>query len=516
MLVEDALRHAAKLRPGHPAVIDGTRSLTYAELEERVRRLAAGLRGGLGLRPADRFAFLSTNRLEFVEVFLAAAAARVTCVPLNYRLTAFEIAEILADSGARAVIAERALEDRLTGALEAGFDGQVVWLAPAGADDSAYEQLLAGGAARAAAAPGAPSDIVLQPYTSGTTGLPKGVMLSHRNVLANAWTLAAEGSVTASDRYLSCAPLCHLAAGSRVFLLTHVGATHVIHPAFDAVRAVHEMRDGEVNATMLVPTMIRRVLEVAREQRISLGGRVRMITYGTAPMPLDLLSEALELLGCDFQQGYGLTEASPNLTLLPPEDHRPGASGEPSARLASVGRESIGVNVRVVDEHDDDVEPGAIGEVIARGGNIMEGYWRRPDETAEALRGGWLRTGDLATVDADSYVYLVDRKKDMLVSGGFNVYPGEIERQLQQHALVRESAVVGRADEQWGEVPVAFVVLASDGAAGEAETALGEFCRSRLARFKVPESFRIVDELPRTTLGKVDKRALRRAVDASA
>jgi fatty-acyl-CoA synthase len=342
-------------------------------------------------------------------------------------------------------------------------------------------------------------------------------MLSHRNLMANSWHHLVEGSVIPSDRYLTMAPLCHLAANSRIYLLAHAGATHVIHSGFDPDAVMAAMAGGAVNTALVVPAMVRRLLDTAARDGVDLRGRIRLLTYGGAPMPVGQLTEALERLGCDFQQGYGLTEGGPNLTVLRPQDHRPDSGGLYTERLASVGRETIGVHVRVVDAEDRDVATGEVGEVIARGGNVMEGYWNRPEETAAALRGGWLRTGDVGRMDDEGYLYLVDRSKDMLVSGGFNVYPREVERQLEQHPLVLETAVVGVPDERWGEVPVAYVVC-SPGAAGATSVPreLEDFLSERLARYKVPRRYEIVGELPRNGAGKILKGELRAAAAAPA
>ena len=237
----------------------------------------------------------------------------------------------------------------------------------------------------------------------------------------------------------------------------------------------------------------------------ALGGTLRLISYGGSPMPVGLLREALAVFECDFQQGYGLTEASPILTILPPEDHAP--TGD-QARLTSVGREAAGVQLRIVDRDDRQVEPGVVGEIVARGANVTAGYWQRPKETAAALRGGWLRTGDLARVDKDGYVHLVGRTKDMLVSGGLNVYPREVELRLEEHPAIREAAVVGVADERWGEVPVAFLVVAND-APPNLQSDVAGFLSKRLARYKVPKRYELVDALPRNSNGKLLKRTLR-------
>jgi acyl-CoA synthetase (AMP-forming)/AMP-acid ligase II len=516
MLLQETLRHSRTVWPQRLAVIDDSRSLTYADTEDRALRLANALREGLGMRRGERFAFLSINRAEFVEVYFAAAIAGVVCVPINFRLAGPEIAEILKDAEVRVLLAEESLSEHLAAVRSAGFDGRVVTLGARGCDEGEYSELLRTARGTVRDEPIADSDVVMQMYTSGTTGQPKGVMLSHRNLTSNSWHLIAEGSANSQDRYLTSAPLSHLGAGSRVFLLAHVGCTHIVHAQFDPDRVVGAMLKGDANAALIVPAMVRQLLDTKEARGASLRGHVRQLTYGTAPMPRALLTEALERFGCDFQQGYGLTEASPNLTLLPPADHVPDAAGEYSERLGSVGRETIGVRVRVVDEHDADVRPGAVGEVIAAGENVMEGYWNRPEETSSTLRGGWLRTGDLATLSSDGYVFLVERKKDMLVSGGFNVYPREVERQLEKHPAVVEVGVIGASHERWGEVPVAFVVAKGDtGDHTRLTVSLEEFCSERLARFKVPRRYVFLDALPRNAVGKVAKHDLHELLDAS-
>jgi long-chain acyl-CoA synthetase len=510
-LLPDVLRHSAKLRPRHLAVRDESRSLTYLDLLDRANRIAVALSEGLGVGLQERFAVLSENRMEFVEIVFAAALAGCVCVPLNYRLAPRELAEILEDARVSTVLAESRFGDALEAVRAAGFEGRVVWFDGAESSPDTYEWLLQSASPHAPArGETLPSDVVLQMYTSGTTGRPKGVMLSHRNLLACSWSHLVERTVISDERYLTTAPLCHLAAGSRMWLLVHAGATHIIHCGFEAERVADTMVTEGITSTFMVPAMLSRLLTVPAARGRRLADRVRLLNYGAARMSPELLTAALERLGCDFQEGYGLTEASPNLTILPPEDHRRNASGHFSPRLASVGRETVGVHVRVVDGEDRDVAVGEVGEVIAKGANIMEGYWRLPEQTAEALRGGWLRTGDLGKVDDDGYIYLVDRVKDMLISGGINVYPAEIERQLEQHPLVAEVAVVGRDDDRWGEVPVAFVV-AERGAppASEMVTELAAFITPRLARFKQPRRYELIEALPRNVAGKVIKRELR-------
>jgi fatty-acyl-CoA synthase len=494
------LRHAALVRPRHPAVIDSQRQLTYHDLQERVIRLANGFRAGLALSPGTRVVLLSENRAEVVELYFAAALAGVVIVPIDSRLAAAEVREIVVDADARVAIVSSRAEEAV-GDLRDAVETQIAF-------GDAYEAFLRQGSSREPGGLSSADAVFLQMYTSGSTGTPKGVLLSQGNLSANSWHLLAERSLIPADRYLNTAPLAHLAAGSRVFVSVLAAATHVIHDGFDVERVSRAISSGTVTATVVVPTMLQSLLSSdALDDRGST--QLRQITYGAAPIPIETLHEALTRFACDFQQGYGLTEAGNNLTILPPDDHRPSSSGEFSPRLSSIGRETIGVHVRVVDENDQDVTPGAVGEVIARGPNIMQGYWRRPAETAEALKGGWLRTGDLATVDDDAYIYLVSRKSDMLISGGLNVYPAEIEKHLITHPGVRHVVVIGAPNQRWGEVPVAFIDAVPGAERDALVSELRSLCATALARYKHPADYVFVTEIPRTGTGKVARAALR-------
>jgi fatty-acyl-CoA synthase len=504
LLLPDLLLRSARLYPGRPAVQYEDRQLSYAELWGRANRLARALRHHAGLARGSRFAVLAMNTIEFPEILFAAAISGTVCVPINYRLSAREISEMLADSEASALITDERLADLVSSVVDIGFDGSVVWL---GQD---YEELVARGSAVGGRmrTPGA-SDIVVQIYTSGTTGSPKGALLSHRNIVANSWGAVAERNIIHEDAYLLASPLCHLSAAARIFSAALVGASVVIMPRFDPERMASLIAEGAVTTTVVAPAMIPPLLEAAAGLDQKAFARFRRLTYGSSPMPRPVLLEAMERLGCEFQQGYGLTEASPNLTVLSPADHVE-ALRRHLDRLGSVGRETTGVAVRVIDENDREVASGEPGEVVARGPNVMEGYWRRPEATAQALRGGWLHTGDIGIMDEDRYLRLVDRKTDMLISGGLNVYPREIELQLEAHPSVLEAAVVGRVDAKWGEVPVAFIVVRPL-SPGDGPTAadLVQHCRARLARYKVPAEIRFVSALPRNAGGKVQKLALR-------
>jgi long-chain acyl-CoA synthetase len=343
-------------------------------------------------------------------------------------------------------------------------------------------------------------------YTSGTTGEPKGVMLTHRNMLSNIANSQGIYEYLSSDIYLHAAPMFHLADGAAVFTHTSNGATQAFIPRFDPKHVLETIARERVSLILLVPTMINFLLNHPDLDSYDLSS-LRHVTYGASPIAPDLLRRAMKAFACGFGQGYGLTEASPLLTVLSQEDHA--ITDEKSERrLASCGKPVPGVEVRVVREDGSDARPGDVGEIIARGPNIMVGYWKRPEDTKEVLGDGWLHTGDLATVDEDGYIYLVDRKKDMIVTGGENVYSTEVEAVLYSHPSIKEAAVIPVPDADWGEAVHACVVL-RDGKQTTAEE-LVEFCRERLANYKVPRSIEFIEgELPKGGTGKILKKQLR-------
>jgi long-chain acyl-CoA synthetase len=353
----------------------------------------------------------------------------------------------------------------------------------------------------------APDDLAGLFYTSGTTGYPKGVMLSHANLVANAYHVLASWRWQEADVYLHACPMFHLADGPTSHAITWAGGAHVIIPGFKPDLALEVMERERVTVTILIPTMVNFLINHPDVRQRDLRA-LRNITYGGAPMPVELVRRAMQTLSCSFCQGYGLTETSPALTFLPPGEHVPDGSPEQVRRLASCGREVIGVRVRVVDEQGQEVKPGQVGEIIAKGPNIMRGYWNKPQETTEVLRDGWLYTVDLATVDEEGYIYIVDRKKDMIISGGENVFSTEVENVLYTHPAVLEAAVVGVPDDKWGETIKAIVVLKPDTTATEQE--IIAHCRARMAHFKIPRSVDFyAGALPKSGSGKILKRELR-------
>ncbi len=492
------LERRADISAEHAAVIDGERSLSYRALRDRVAAAAGGLRA-LGVRRGDRVAILSMNRAEYVETLFAAARLGAIAVPLNWRLTAPELAFQVADSEPAVLLADpalRPLAEALRGHPEAlslervvAFDGEERF---EGAQP--YDGFLRYPAAEPE---GRFDDPLLIMYTSGTTGRPKGAVLTQGTQFWNSINVGTAIGLTAADVTLNMMPMFHTGGIGLYTLPTlHHGGTAVLTRQFEPEGTVRLIERWGVTAMLAVPAIYLMLLQTESFRRADLS-RVRF-ACGGAPCPLAII-EAFRDRGLLFQQGFGLTETAPTCTLIPAADA--------FRKAGSAGKAALHVEVRVVDDEGRDLPPGEVGEVWTRGPNLFSGYWRRPEATAEALAGGWFHTGDLARLDEEGFLYIVDRKKDMLISGGENVYPAEVEDVLYRHPAVAEAAVIGVPHERWGEVPKAIVVRKS-GAALSAE-ALIAFCEGKLARYKIPKSVAFVEALPRNAAGKVLKRLLR-------
>lgn len=509
MDLQQILERARRLYPDRTAVVYGPVRLTYHALVERVHRLCNALQG-LGIHTGDRLAVLMLNNHRYLELYYATADMGTLIVPLNIRLSAGELAYILNDSGSNTIFAGpefipliAEIHEHLPTLKHHIFTGDET--PPEGWQS--YEHLLEAASPVFSPTAVTPNDLAGLFYTSGTTGNPKGVMLSHANLLSNAYHVLANGLWHEGDVYLHACPMFHLADGPTSHAITWVGGTHVIIPGFKADLALEAMERERVTVTILIPTMINFLLNHPDIQARDLSS-LRNITYGGAPMPAELARQAMHMLSCTFCQAYGLTETSPLLTFLPPAQNVSDGPPEKPSRLLSCGRAVAGVRVRVVNTRGEEVEPGEVGEIIAHGPNIMVGYWNKPRETAEALRDGWLYTGDLATIDAEGYIYIVDRKKDMIITGGENVFSTEVENTLYTHPAVLEAAVVGVPDPTWGEAIKAIVVLKPGTVASGSD--LIAHCRARIAHFKVPCSVDFYEEaLPKSGSGKILKRELR-------
>jgi long-chain acyl-CoA synthetase len=372
-----------------------------------------------------------------------------------------------------------------------------------------YEHLVEQGAARRTSADQEFGDDDLYGlfYTGGTTGRAKGVMLSHNNIVSNAMHFIMATGVNERDVYLHAAPMFHLGDLGAAFGLAMKGARHVFVPQFQPVQVLQAIQAHRVTVTMLVPTMINVLLNHPEVNRYDVSS-LRSLVYAASPMPVELLKQGLKKWGQIFLQGYGMTETAPILTLLHKQDHILEGTPEQVHRLSSCGKQVLGVEVRVVNAGGEDVQPGEIGEIIARGPNVMLGYWRMPEATVAALKDGWMHTGDLATVDEEQYIYIIDRAKDMIISGGENIYSVEVEQALYRHPAVLEAAVISIPDDQWGEA-VHAVIVCKPGRQVSSEGLLA-YARTRIAGYKVPRSIEFrLEPLPKSGAGKILKRELR-------
>jgi len=480
--------------PETVAILDAEHAITWGAFRDRVQRLASVLMHE-GVEPGERVALLIPNRPAFVECLLACAWIGAVAVPVNTRLTAAEIRYQLDDSGALLALCEPVLA-ALVAEASPDLPRRVI-----GADLD--HRIEAAG----------PADLVAVDanhtlglfYTSGTTGAPKGVMLSHNNMLANSANIAPQLGFGADDVHLHAAPMFHLADLAAYFgQLYASSAAHVFLAAFDPDEALALIERHGVTTTMLAPTMIGMLLRADTLDKRDLSS-IRLITYGGAPIADSVLRAAMATFPGDLAQGFGQTEATQTVCYMSGDEHRQ-ALDNPGL-LRRCGRPIPGVQVRIVDADDKPVPTGESGEVVVRGATVMAGYWNRPEATAETLRNGWLHTGDVGFLDEEGFLSLVDRKKDMIITGAENVYSPEVENAVASHPDVAECAVIGVPDDTWGE-RVHAVVQRIDG--GSVELAdLEAHCRERIAGFKVPKSWSFVDTMPKTAFGKIQKNALR-------
>jgi acyl-CoA synthetase (AMP-forming)/AMP-acid ligase II len=487
----DLVAEPARRQPDAIALVGNGRRLTFAQLDERVGRLGAGLRAG-GLAPGDRVALLAANELEYLEIQAACLRSGFTLVPLNRRLADSELDFILRDADASVLVAGRhdeaaARRVAARGCRVVGL-GESEWLEP-------YDALL-----EAEPDPDAdPADPELAAtilYTSGTTGRPKGAVVDRHGFTARVLVNLLEVGPRAGDRWLQVLPMFHIAAFLG-YAFVYAGATVEMLESFDPAGCLEAMRDGAVSATVVVPTILQLLLERVEQEAIELP-HLRLVVYGGSVIEPGLLRRAIERLGCGFHQQYGMTETGAQ-TILRPADHDP----DDPERLASAGSEAVTFSVRVVGPGGKELPPGELGEIVCRGPAVTAGYWRREEATADAWGGGWFHTGDLGRRDERGYLHVVDRGCDLIVTGGENVYPREVESALLEHPGVLDAAVIGLPDPRWGQVVTAVVV----GSAPDEE--LAHFMLERVARYKIPRRWVRVGELPRNATGKVLRAELR-------
>lgn len=505
------LTRASGEHASRTALTEGGVSRSYAEFAVRVAGAAARGRDA-GWSLGQRVAVLAPNTAAFLEAYFSLAGLGAVCVPLNTRLAPDELAWILDDCEVVGLLADTRLAELADAALARSSRAPaVVWCGPdADGRTPRWEDWCTsdpGGWSAHSCADDAPAQLY---YTSGTTGNPKGVVLTHGNVGAHAESAVIELGLTRDDVWGHFAPLFHLADAWATFAITQVGGRHVCVPHFEVEVVLDAFERERISITNLVPTMLNRLVNAEGVASRDFSG-LRRILSGGAPIAPELVRRIMETFRAEYVQTYGMTETSPYLTLSLLDARHAALSEEQRFRLrAKTGRPFRGVELRVVDEHERDVpaDGASVGEILARGATVTPGYWRRPDATAAAFTpDGFLRTGDLATLDGFGFLDIVDRKKDVIITGGEKVYSTEVEHRLAEHPAVLEVAVWGAPDSDWGERVRASVVL-RPGHAVDAED-LAAFCRERLAGFKVPRAFEFLPELPRTGSGKIAKRALR-------
>jgi acyl-CoA synthetase (AMP-forming)/AMP-acid ligase II len=493
------LEHHADRTPNKPCAVSGDDVVTYQDMVTRSGALAAGLHDrGVGV--GDVVGLLSYNNIEFLATIFAASHLGAIAMPLNWRLAAAELRFILEHSQAGALVCDDALIELANQAADKLGDLVRVCIADGGRSGWDRFSDVGAGTRPPARAHVVGDDIHRLMYTSGTTGRPKGVMITNANLAWKNYAHITEFGLTAADVGLACGPLYHVGAlDLTTTSLMAVGATTILHRAFDAHSVVEEIERSRVTTVWMAPAMVRAVLDLPGVEDRDLSS-VRLLIGGGEKMPIPVIERLQRVLpSAWFADAYGLTETVSGDTFLDKASIR--------TKLGSVGRPCQYLELDIWDESGASVPAGDRGEVVLRGPKVFKGYWRDPDATTAAFEGGWFHTGDIGFRDDDGYLYIVDRLKDMIVSGGENIASSEIERVLYEHEAVLEAAVVGRPDDRWGEVPVAYVVVKGPGTTTADD--LIEHCGQQLARFKVPKAVVIIDALPRNPSGKVLKRELR-------
>jgi fatty-acyl-CoA synthase len=508
------LRYAEQQYPGRTAVVCNQDRFTYAQFAERVGRLAGALRQA-GIQAGDRVAFLGANCHRLLEAYYGVPEAGAVLLPLNIRLAPDELAFILNDSGATILFVEKQFlglvesfrQSLRTVKMFVQLDGSpdAPWLDPRN-----YDALLAAATPHRADINSIDENSLAELfYTSGTSANPKGVMLTHRNIYLHALNVCMGFQIENGAVELHTIPLFHANGWGVAHFLVLLGGKHVMIQRFETKEVFRLIEAEKVHSCSLVPIMATALVNCPERHNYDLSTLRRIVIGGAASSPT-LIREVEQQLGCECFSGYGLTETCPSLTISPMKSGLGWEGEQRYVGQAMTGYAFPGTEIRVVDADDRDVprDGQAIGEIIARSDGVMEGYWRQPEASAEALRGGWFHTGDMATFNEEGYLLIVDRKKDIIVSGGENISSLELEKAILAHPAVLEAAVIPVPDEKWGEVPKALVVLKPKATASESE--LIEFCRSRLSHYKCPRSVEFVDSLPKTGTGKILKKDLRK------
>lgn len=510
MLIPEILDRSVRCGPETEAIVDQDRRYTYKELGERVNRFTNVLLD-VGVRKGDRVALLAKNSFEYIVSYFGIWRAGAVAVPINFRFVGGEVEFIINQSDAKYLLFSREFLDLIQG-IRPELKKVVYFIAmesdevPEGMLN--YDKLMEQASSRKPEVDISENDVAAQMYTSGTTGFPKGAMTTHRNWTSGLFLGVVSMCVSHESRVLAVPPLFHIAGAGLVLTNVLVGATTVIERQFDPVRILKLIGDERITIMLFVPSMLKILLAVPGVEKYDFSS-LQLLVFGAEPMNRELLLSCRRVFQCDLQNSFAQTEAVSLFTAMTADEYRNIARDPGSQyKLNAVGKEFPGVHIRIVDEEDQDVAEGDTGEIIVHSDNIMTGYYGMPEETASALRGGWLHTGDIGRFDKDRYLYIVDRKKDMIISGGENVATPEVEKVILQLEGVADVAVVGIPHEKWGEVPKAFVIKSPDSDLKENDVI--DFCMEHLAKFKCPKAVEFISALPRNATGKVLKRELRR------
>ncbi|MFT5604837.1 MAG: acyl-CoA synthetase (AMP-forming)/AMP-acid ligase II [Paracoccaceae bacterium] len=481
---------------------DAEQTLNFAQARDHVNCIAGAIQAS-GLKPGDRAGILAKNSINNICVFLACARLGVVAVGLNYRLTQPEVEFIASDAELEILFFDNEFD---------GLRGDYLRTKPGVCFDSADPapklSVWIDGAEPVTESTTGGEDVLFQMYTSGTTGLPKGVLITHRNVLLMTYQapMTTGKGARVGEVGLVVAPVFHAVGLVGALMSVVYGGSMIIHRDYDPVGMIDALVNEKINTTAVIPVMLQFSIACVPDIAERDFSHLHTINYGASPIGEDLLQQCMDIFKCDFIQGYGQTEATLALTFLTAEDHKQALAGKPEL-LRSCGRAVFGTEIRIVDTQGNTLPNGDIGEIVARGPQLMKGYWKRDEATASTIVDGWLHTGDAGRIDNEGYVYIQDRVKDMIISGGENIYPAELENVLMSHPQIQDAAVVGAPSKKWGEIPVA--VLVSGGNPELTPDELVEFCRDKLAGYKIPRAVEYVDALPRNPTGKILKKDLR-------
>ena len=499
------LTRTSKNFPGREGLVVDGRRLTFKEINERVNQLANSLLAQ-GLKKGDRVGLLFYNSLAYFESYLALYKAGLVWVRLNYRLSVSELTNMMRDAQASAII--HGLEfGKMADKICDSISGVKLRIHQGEGPGLGYEELFSSNSKKEPSVEVNEEDLSDIWYTSGTTGEPKGIMITHRNILTCVQFLLSDVYwITEDDKLVTVGALSH--AGSvRVLPFILRGALNVLLRAFDPAEIFKTIEKEKITDISTVPTMLLALMDHPERRNYDLSS-LKTITYAGAPTPVERIKEAVNIFGPILDQSFGQAESIITITHLPKHEHIVSDDLEREKRLASVGREYPGVQIKVVNEKGKECAPGEIGEVITKSDLVMKGYWNRPEQTADALKQGWLYTGDLGYEDEKGYLYLMDRKHGKIITGGLNVYPREVEEVLAQHKVIAEVCVFGVPDPKWGEAVTAVVILRSG--ANTSEQELIKFCKIKLASYKTPKKVHIVDSIPKNAYGKILQRELKK------